>query len=248
MLLVNSVYRLYDRKYRILKELVGNFVIIDIGDEKSFPELRNAKELIRLIENFDCELIEDPYIDLISEKPERGSKKEMIRDKNYELIKPIISHEKYYIPTIRSQIIKEIINEKETTKQTLYRLIRSYWKRGQVPNALLPLYKNSGAKGKKRIAKEKKLGRPRIYTEGVGALVNENTHRLFSITINKFLLNDKNFTEKYAYLQFKKLYKSQNPDVEETDVPSIWQFKHFYHSEFTQNDKVKLKTDKIIYN
>ncbi|QUX94494.1 hypothetical protein C0J08_03285 [Marinomonas sp. CT5] len=88
----------------------------------------------------------------------------------------------------------------------MYKLIRRYWQRGQTPNALLPDYKNSGAKGIKRTVKDKKLGRPCVYMEGTGALIDEKTEKLFRIVIDKYVLN-KNFTIARAHRRLKKLYE-----------------------------------------
>ncbi|MBF4360230.1 transposase, partial [Vibrio anguillarum] len=87
----------------------------------------------------------------------------------------------------------------------LYRLIRQYWQRGQIVNALLPDYKNSGAKGKKRIPGEIKLGRPRKYNPGSGVNVDEFIEKLFRIAIQKYLLTDKGYSFPYAHRRFKDM-------------------------------------------
>lgn len=54
-------------------------------------------------------------------------------------------------------------------------------------------------KGKRRHAKGKKLGRPRIYTEGVGAIVDDATEKLFRILIDKYLLSKNEFSLPFAH-------------------------------------------------
>ena len=103
-------------------------------------------------------------------QPIGGSITQIKRDENYNLIKPIIVHEQFYIPNVRSSLINEIIKNQKSTKQTLYRLLKQYWQRGQTPNALIPNYHNSGAKGNKRVSNQK-LGRKRILKEGIGAVI-----------------------------------------------------------------------------
>lgn len=62
------------------------------------------------------------------------------------------------------------------------------------------------------------------------------------------MLNDKQHTILYAYRQFKTIYRSLNPDAKEEEFPSIWQFKYFYHREFTSVQKLKARHNKISYN
>ena len=248
MLRINDVYSNQDSKYRILSLLPEQVVWIDIDHTSALPELIPIKELVNLIEEGVCYITDDPYQSLLLQAPEEGSTAQLKRDESYELIKPIVSHPLYYLPEERAKFINEIIDAKRSTKQTLYRLLRRYWQRGQAPNALLPNYKNSGAKGKKRIAKDKQLGRPRVYKKGTTAIINEDIERLFSIIINKYLLNDSKYTIVYAYRKFKAMYRSLNPEVREENFPSIWQFKYFYNKHFTSVQKLKARHNKISYN
>ena len=248
MLRINDVYSNQDLEYRILSVLPEQIVWIEVDSTSALPELILVKDIINLIEEGVCYIVKDPYESLILQAPEDGSKAQLKRDENYELIKPIVSHHLYYLSEERAKFINQIISSKKSTKQTLYRLLRRYWQWGQVPNALLPNYKNSGAKGKKRIAKDKKLGRPRIHKQGTTAIISEDVERLFSIIINKHLLNDSKHTVIYAYRQFKTMYRSLNPDVKEEDFPSVWQFKYFYNKNFTAVQKLKARHNKISYN
>ncbi|MBF4307873.1 transposase, partial [Vibrio anguillarum] len=47
-----------------------------------------------------------------------------------------------------------------TYVQNIYRALNLYWKYGQERNALLPSYKNSGGRGKSRVAGVAKRGSP----------------------------------------------------------------------------------------
>ena len=248
MFRINDVYNNQGERYRILSLLSKNIVWIDIDKASALPALISYKELANLIEENICYLVDDPYQDLILQNPEDGSTAQLKRDSNYELIKPIVNHSLYYLPAERAKPINEIIQSNKSTKQTLYRLLRRYWQRGQTPNTLLPSYKNSGAKGKKRTAQNKKLGRPRVHKEGSGAIISIETERLFSRIISKYLLNDEQHTILYAYRQFKTVYRSLNPDIHEEDFPSIWQFKYFYNKEFTSVHKLKSRQNKKTYN
>ncbi|ELV07889.1 Transposon Tn7 transposition protein tnsB [Wohlfahrtiimonas chitiniclastica SH04] len=249
MLRINDVYNNQGKNFRILKYLSEDTLVwIDIEKAKALPELISLRNLVELIEDGSCYLIDDPFSYLLLESPKEGTTAQIKRDKNFQLIQPVISDALYYQPETRSRLINNIVRNDGCTNQTLYRLIRMYWQRGQVPNALLPNYKNSGAKGKKRIAKNKELGRPRVYKKGMTAVINEDIERLFSIIINKYLLNDKKFPVVYAYRKFKVMYRSLNSEAKEEDFPSIWQFKYFYSKNFTSVQKLKARYNKISYN
>lgn len=57
-----------------------------------------------------------------------------------QLIQPIITHAEFHNPSIRGDLVNTILENHKTTKQTIYRLLRNYWQRGQIPNALLRTY------------------------------------------------------------------------------------------------------------
>ena len=170
MLQINDVYQDQDQYFRILSILPEHIVWIEINNIKNFPTVISKNELFQAIESFETFRVDDPFQDIVLMQPIGGSITQIKRDENYNLIKPIIVHEQFYIPNVRSSLINEIIKNQKSTKQTLYRLLKQYWQRGQTPNALIPNYHNSGAKGNKRVSNQK-LGRKRILKEGIGAVI-----------------------------------------------------------------------------
>jgi len=247
MLRINDVYQYQDFSIRILKILSEQIVWIDINDVKALPEILNKTELFHAIESFDAFRIEDPFQNIALKQPEKDSNSQLKRDENYNLIKPIIDHEQFYIPSIRSSLINEIINSKKSTKQTIYRLLRQYWQRGQIPNALIPNYQNSGAKGSKKVASQK-LGRKRTYKEGTGAIITQEIERLFHLTISKYLLSNKKHTLKYANREFQKLYRTLYPEISETEYPTLRQFQYFYHREYSAVTRLQKRSNEIEYS
>lgn len=186
MLKINEVLSFESSLFRILTILPDSVIWISLGLENAFPIEVSRTEILKGLEDGNIERAIDPHEALAFIQPEKESIQEIKRDQNYSLIYPLISHELFYIPAQRGKIISEIMNQHEVTKQTIYRLARRYWQRGQTPNALLPDYRNSGAKGQKRTAKDKKLGRPRIYNSEQGINVNEDIEKLFYRTIKNY--------------------------------------------------------------
>lgn len=248
MFRINDVLELDQERFRILRRLGDVFVWISIDSPSHFPALIDLDTLTEAIHNGALRRVDDPYTDLILSSPPDGSVAQVKRDQNYELIGPIIESDDFFLPKVRAKAIEDVMSNNKTTKQTLYRLIRQYWKRGQIPNALLPDYKNSGAKGKKRIPGEKKLGRPRKYEPGTGVNVDELIEKLFRIAIQKYLLTDKGYSFPYAHRRFKDMYETYFPDIPEEEIPTNWQMKHFYQREYSQVEKIKSRVNRNKYN
>jgi len=160
---INEVIKYNEAPFRVLMLMPDHLIWIALDDPSAFPQLESKKELEIAMDEEVLTRIEDPHAELAFQTPEEGTTAKTKRDNNYQLIKPLLESSEFYLAKSRSAIINQIIEKQGSTKQTLYRLARRYWQRGQTANALLPDYRNSGAKGKKRIAKDKKLGRPRVY-------------------------------------------------------------------------------------
>ncbi|MGZ5027431.1 MAG: transposase, partial [Methylobacter sp.] len=231
MFRINEVLSLDDQLYRILAELPEEFVWIAIEDKSALPSVVSKTDLMSAIEREVLARAADPFQALSFQVLDDDSPAKAIRDKNYELIKPIVSEPRFYVPKVRSAMINRIILERRSTKMTLYLLLRRYWQRGQVPNALIPDYKNSGGKGKVRAAKNTKLGRPRLHAPGTGTAVNEAVEKLFRIAIDRYLLTEEKHSLLYAHRRFQSLYANCYPDVEESEIPTKWQMLHFFKRE-----------------
>jgi len=248
MFRVNEVLEYNGQLFRVLSVLSEEVVWIKIDDPKALPSLVLTRELVKGLDDEALKRAVDPFAELALETPERGSATQKRRNRNHDLIQPIVTDSLFYEPNIRASRIKEVLASQKVSKPTLYTLIRRYWQQGQTPNALLPNYKNSGGKGKKRKATDKKLGRPRKYTPGVGAVVDDEVERLFRTTIDKYWLKDTEISFSYLHRRFKDSYEAYYPDVPEEEIPSKWQMQHFYKREYVKPDSLEKRTNRIKYN
>lgn len=246
MLQVNEVIKLEDKLYRVLVTTNTHVVWTSITDQKAFPDLIDKSQLEELLLEEKLIRVDDPFDFVINLLPEPGSKEATIRDKNYQIIKPIVEDFNFYIKKVRAKHVANILEAGGISRPYLYKLIRRYWQRGQVPNTLLPDYRNSGAKGQKRIANDKKLGRPRKNMEGIGALVDEPTEKLFRIIIDKYIFN-KQFSIARAHRKFKGLYENIFPGVPESEKPTKRQLSYFLDREYKNVDKIKSGVSENIY-
>jgi transposase InsO family protein len=245
MFRINEVVEFNKVLYRVLVTFSEELVWIPLYNERAFPSFVNLDELYTSIEDEVLQRKEDPYAYLVLENPEQDSIAWQKREKNLALIQSLICDQEAIYPKIRAERVNLIIRDQSSSKPTLYKLLRRYWQRGQTPNALLPDYKNSGAKGNKRQAKEKKLGRPRTNLAGVGAIINDNTERLFRRIIEKYLLTDKKNNLPFAYRRFRDIYENYHPDIAKEEIPTQRQMQHFYQREYKQVDVIKNRASSI---
>ncbi|MGP8437978.1 hypothetical protein ACT2FY_08290 [Paraburkholderia fungorum] len=87
------------------------------------------------------------------------------RDRLWAAIKPLVTGEDaelIFDEGYRWKVLTLRAAEVNVTVAYLYRVLQRYWQFGQIPNALLPAYSNSGGAGKVRASIEgSKRGRPR---------------------------------------------------------------------------------------
>lgn len=245
MFRINEVLQYEQTLYRTLMLFEYYVLWIKVHDDKAFPQLIEIAELEQGFQDEILKRVDDPYSDLITVTPEYGSTAQIKRDENYEVIKPLVDFENSYQAKARGKIVNQIVAKTGKTKQTIYRFARRYWQRGQIPNALLPDYKNSGGKGQKRRATTKKLGRPRVYMPGVGALIDDFTEKLFRVAIDRHVMTDKSKSFRYAHNRLKDIYSQYFPELPEEELPTYWQMEHFYKREYRQVEKLELQAGKI---
>lgn len=247
MLQINEVLKKDELLFRVLAIQTNAIIWINLDQSNVFPTQVSKLDILNGLEDLSIERSPDPYEHLAFVRPENGSTQELKRDQNYELIQPLIHHELFFIPKERGKVIDSILSQQGVTKQTLYRLIRRYWQRGQTRNALLPDYNNSGGKGQKRIPTDKKLGRPKVYSSEQGVNVTEDIEKLFRRSINTYFLKEKKHSLPYVYRKFQTTYKNLYPKVTEEEIPTIWQFKYFYEREFKKVESIKARINSSNY-
>jgi len=239
---VNETLSFDGKPYRILFTATSYFYWIAIDENKGLPERVYFDECCNWTDEGRLEKIPDPYSYLQGESWDQASSNYLESQRNYELIKPIVEGEGAFDKRVRASRLNQAIAESGKGKPTLYRLLRRYWQRGQMKNALLPDYKNSGAGGKRRNFTTSKAGRPRIYGIGRGEPVTESVRKQFRIICDKYLMNDKGFSVRYSYIKFTKAYKLKHPEAEEHEIPTLRQFQYFYKTEYSKATQLTVQT------
>ena len=240
---VNEVLKFDDQLYRILAIELGTIYWIQVDSKNALPEICQTEQLCEYIDSGRLIRSKDPYIYLTHEEPALNSIAFSIREKAFNAIKAIIQEPNYFDPSIRAVLISKIESSGLASKPTIYKYLRKYWQRGQIPNALLPDYRNSGAPGKTRTdINTRKNGRKRRFGEGEGCQITTDIERLFRIIISKHLLKDEPLKITEAYNKVKELYAQYYPNEDAQNYPSLRQFSYFYDREYTKPQLVEAQS------
>lgn len=211
-----------DGLYRVLQLYPENriailFPLIDSStiDRPLKLDLQLFNEAIRL-GNCKPSTFELPYYQLQSE--DDISKNHLIkREKKYQLIVGLVTQPNFLLELVdqpRSKLIPSHAKAHNTYVQNVYRALNLYWKYGQERNALLPSYKNSGGRGKTRIAGKTKRGSPiQLFSPSIeippGVNTTESDKVIFIKAMKEFGLKGQQVTFYGVYRDMLKEYYSE---------------------------------------
>ncbi|MEH7484814.1 DNA-binding protein, partial [Neobacillus drentensis] len=143
-----------------------------------------------------------------------------------------------YFADSRLKLIKERYKSEKPPLKYLYKFLRLYWQRGNIPNALLPNYSNCGGRGKQKTLGEKKIGRPKKYLpENEGINITQDISQMFARGILKYKPSDKlTLQDSYDLIieeNFAKRIWFENGEkkIELEEIrPTIRQFRYWYQT------------------
>jgi putative transposase len=210
---INNADGLGDGQYRVLQLYSEEKIIV------LFPllELKVLQRPLKLDFGLFNEAIkggkaqlssyELPYYQLQSE--DDISKNHLVkRNKKYSLIVDLVSDPNFLLNLVeqpRSKLIPLHAKSHNTYVQNVYRVLNLYWKYGQERNALLPSYKNSGGRGKIRVAGAVKRGSPvQLFSPSIKVPEGVNTTESDKTLFTKAM---KNFGLKGEKVSFRKVYE-----------------------------------------
>ena len=173
----------------------------------------------------------DPYAMTREPTPDEAEH----RDRLWEKLKGALQDEPgIYDKKVRAEHLRRIEQEAGEKVPNLYRHLGRYWERGKTPDAFLPAYQTSGAKGRKRLGYkrssegQKRAGKP-IMPED---LAN------FEAAVRKYYLTGeepdlkkvykKLITDSYSFLETKPDGTEAVRTLPEGQRPSLRQFRYWY--------------------
>ncbi|MGK7960598.1 DNA-binding protein, partial [Crocosphaera sp.] len=242
-----------DKEYKIA-------FLFNINATKGFPRscpVKDIKEALKCQEVSKLEL--DPWIRIIQEE-NLSEKEKLLRDNAWKIISSLVIQEPdIYYRHLRGKLVKQVIADyenkykgKKLAEKVVYKHLRRFWQRGKNKNALLPDYNNSGGKGKRRQAGDKKRGRPRKYKNhpeiGEGINITEEDRQIFRIAINKFYRTKTKNSLMTTYKLMIKDYYAEEYRFDENHVktsilippekrPTFTQFRYWYETENSNLEK-----------
>jgi hypothetical protein len=164
---------------------------LNLTDPSSHPQVSRTADALQDIASGRA-LIADKA-PLVVRPPEGVPQKhQQKRDAHWALIEDIVQREpEVYDRLSRARMISAAMSTHGVTRPTVVKAINRYWRRGAVPDALLPDYANSGGKGKERHPGDTKRGRPRKASATPGLNINRALRRTFQVAIQRFAKNRK---------------------------------------------------------
>ena len=246
---INETFQQNDKIYRVLAVNSSELVCIDIYNPRAVPELRHFLHLEHLSDSEAPHKVDDPFDFLRFEEPSINSAAYIKRNKAYNLISDLIIDDSCFDRKIRSMKTQLVASNRSVSLATIYKYLRRYWQRGQIPNSLIPDYRNCGAPGKSRTdLGGKKSGRKRIYSSGEGIKISLKIEKLFhrNILANQMRVNKVSLPK--SYLDFVVLFSENFKNVKKENYPTLRQYKYYFYKNFKIDKRLEAQSEKSTFN
>src|SRR5947209_3599557 len=139
--------------------LGGDLITIDIFHPRALPVRRKRVDLEAAIAAGDTRVLDaDPYASLRRPEHEIDERHRELRDRGYAAISPLVGREDEHVfdPQTRGPLVKALAKSMRIPESTVYDLLRRYWQRGMMKNALLPFFNQRGWRNRDPDRKRKK--------------------------------------------------------------------------------------------
>lgn len=182
------------------------------------------------------------------------------RDKNYNLIRDIISDSTFifdYATKKRSPELAAYAKKNGVDRKSIARLISVYWRNGQDKMALLPAYAKSGGYGRDRTPTNKPLGAPKqprtiAVNRAPKFIVDDDAKIKFKKALKKYYLREAGLTLAKTYENLlKDSYEEELKLSEACDraplIPTKKQFSYWRTKLFSKDQIIKQRTSENDY-
>ena len=182
------------------------------------------------------------------------------RDKNYDLIKGVISDSAFvfdYATKKRSPQLAEYAKKVNVDRKSLARLLTQYWRNGQDKMALLPAFSKSGGSGGERAPTTKPLGSPKqprtiAVDRAAKFIVNDDDKNKFKKALKKYYLKESGLTLAKTYDNLLKDSYSKEINLAAACgrpplVPTKKQFSYWRTKLFSKDQIIKQRTSENDY-
>jgi len=170
-------------------------------------------------------LLHDPYA-APPAPPGLPPRQLALRDKAWDVVACLQADgPALYQARARAALVARCAAAHGVSRPSVLRYLRRFWERGQVIDALLPDYGNSGAPGKTRGASAGvKRGRPRKAGQHPGLNVDAATRDVFRAAVARYRASHTDLSRRAAYRQMLAEFY---PGCEPGAAPSFGQFSYW---------------------
>src|SRR6266566_2359075 len=240
------------------------FVTIDIDrkNKHALPVWKTREEIESALETGSASIVAaDPWAALLLHDDKRLEKRRIMRqnhrDRAWAAIEPLVKDKsgRLFDPSQRGSLIADLArkkieegeeDKKKERKGFIYDALRQYWQGGQTKNALLPFFDECGARGKERVGKDHKLGRPsalaRIGNTPAGIILTDDVRGKLLRGYKEYYVSGKEKTLPKAHQRTLETYFSIPFDEQDSpkgkefvpilpsadQLPSFLQFRYIH--------------------
>ncbi|HKQ05460.1 MAG TPA: Mu transposase C-terminal domain-containing protein [Blastocatellia bacterium] len=187
-----------------------NVVSIRLLDDSAFPRYSSYEEIEAAAKEGRVHRYDDPFDSL--SRPEEFFSQNQVRYRNdaWQIIGPLVETNSLdlFDRWKRGPLVAKLAESTGKQKETIYFLLRRYWQRGQMKNALIPDFDHCGAPGKERLASESSP--PNSIGQSIDDTNIEKGKgvRVTATIKDKFLKGYKLFVQTREERTFKSAFKS----------------------------------------
>lgn len=198
----------------------------ELNGKSAHPQIATLASLVEDVRQQRAQLLLiDPY--LVQADPAHLPASHLqLQAKAWDIVSTLVTQEPaIYQPSARGGMVMRHAELHGVSYPSIYRYLRRYWERGQNPNALLPDYSNSGARGKTRSANPNvKRGRPRKGEGHPGMNACDDVRGTFRDAVARYAAAHTAFSRRGAYRQMiEDFFSGQPPEA----TPTFGQFNYW---------------------
>ncbi|GIK42636.1 MAG: hypothetical protein BroJett011_64690 [Chloroflexota bacterium] len=216
---------------------------LDMADKRALPIKRSYAQIIAALNQAEALVVTRDQRYLLQPEEQFSQKQRQRREATWVLIEPIVraEGEAAFIPQQRGQLIEAVAQQTGRAKRLIYEYLRRYWREGQVKNALIPRFDQSGLKpGPELEPATVKRGRRRSRDEQAGMNIDGVTKKLLEKGYKRFYLSGECKTLTEAHRRTLTAFFRIEERVDEDGVtqpilppksalPTLRQFKYHCH-------------------
>ena len=241
-MLINDVISWNQLRLRILHLENNSAFLFPIDQSADSYRVVSQQDLNQALEAGTASKVPDPFSDL---RHRKFSGKVQERAKaNFELIKSIVSSDAVlFDKQRRSDAIRKASGNNGSAARRIRRLLGQWWRKGQMPNSLVPAYGTNAGRSfaGMPIGRKAAGGKHRLA-------VTPETREAFDRIVRKYVFNGKQSLSLYrAYSMYLAEFADKHPDQEMADAASFWQFRRFFYKNYTPAEKARGRSTRIAY-